>query len=221
MVISQAPRWAKRYFAEGSIARVEHSIELAEKQTLGQIIPMVVHQSSAMGHVVWLCWALLVFTALALERVVESYFWNLQFQPLGVTGLTVALLFPIALGLARRDSVKRFFTPDRDEVEQVQNRAELEFYRHHIGETQSRAGILLLVSLVEHRAVVLADQEIARHYDQATWDQLIALLTEGARKKDLGMGFERAIARCGEILSEKLPKPPGAPNELPNRLHFV
>lgn len=215
------PRWANLYFQPDSLTRVERAIEQAESRTVGQIVPMVVRQSSATRHVVWLCWALLAFSTLAVERVVEAYFWNLQFQILGATGAAILLALPFAQWLSKFSRVRRFFTADRDETEQARRRAELEFYRHGLNQTQGGTGILLFVSLMEHRAVVLADRHIAEHYDQGTWDQVVAHLTAGARAGDLGQGFERAVERCGEILAQRLPKPEAATNELANHLIFV
>lgn len=100
----------------------------------------------------------------------------------------------------------------------VDIRAELEFYRHYQGKTEHRTAILIFVSLLEHRAVVLADKAIAQKLPPETWTQVVQLLTEEMKKKDLATGMIRAIEKCSQILTEHFPAQKENPNELSNSL---
>ena len=80
-------------------------------------------------------------------------------------------------------------------------------------------GILILVSLLEHRVQVLADSGINARVAPGTWDKIVQIVLDGIRGKDLCRGLCEAIEQCGEILSKEFPVQPDDINELPNRLH--
>ncbi len=97
-------------------------------------------------------------------------------------------------------------------------RAEVEFYEHGIGQTQGNTGILLFVSLMEHRAVVLADHSIAEKLDAEIWNEVVELMIDGVKGRDLAGGMRAAILRCGELLSPHFPIDEADANELRDHL---
>ena len=103
-------------------------------------------------------------------------------------------------------------------MRQVDLRAQVEFYELEMSHTQGRTGILLFVSLMEHRAVVLADRSIAEHLDAEIWQELIDLMIEGVKRDDLATGLSQAIQRCGELLSPHFPLADDDVNELRDHL---
>jgi putative membrane protein len=109
-------------------------------------------------------------------------------------------------------------TPDSDLIHQCNLRAELEFWKAGIQKTQGSTGILLFISVVERRAVVLADEAIAKILPPETWQTVIERLLEGARRKDLAEGFSKAIELCGELLAKNFPRASDDKDELANQL---
>ena len=87
-----------------------------------------------------------------------------------------------------------------------------------MSQTQGRTGILLFVSLMEQRAVVLADRAIAEHLDAKVWQELIDLMIEGVKRGDLATGLTQAIQRCGELLTSHFPLADDDVNELRDHL---
>ena len=79
-------------------------------------------------------------------------------------------------------------------------------------------GILILVSLLEHRVQVLADSGINARVKPGTWDEVVEIILAGIRRGDLCQGLCDAIDRCGEILGREFPIQPDDVNELPDRL---
>lgn len=211
------PDWARGPLggADG-VARIEAAIARAERRTSGEIVPVVVRRSSTIGHVPLLAFALL----LALFALVEV---SLHASALGGPPLLWAagaalLAAGLALGLARLDTVQRALTPRLDQMHQVDLRAQIEFYELALAHTEGRTGVLLLVSLMEHRAVVLADRGIAERLPPEIWEEVVGRMVEGVKAGDLAGGMERAIARCGELLAGEFPLAPGDVNELRDRL---
>lgn len=86
--------------------------------------------------------------------------------------------------------------------------------------TELGTGVLILVSLLEHRIEVLTDHPILDRVPQERWDQMVSIIREGFKKGKPIESLCYAIGLCGDVLAEAfLVNPDDAnPNELPNTL---
>ena len=76
-----------------------------------------------------------------------------------------------------------------------------------------------LFLFMDHEAVVLADDSIAKKLPKETWNEVVNLLLKGARHKDLAEGFCLAIEKCGKyFIRNTFPIQPDDVDELPNKL---
>ena len=82
-------------------------------------------------------------------------------------------------------------------------------------QTRDATGILLFVSLMEHRAVVLADKAIDERVPNDTWEEVNRLIVQGIKRGHVGLGLATAVTRCGEILASEFP----ITNDKINELH--
>lgn len=208
--------WIHRHLTEEEIKKISHSVAEAEKHTEGEIVPIIVLRSSAVGHVKWILTALLTLTFVVAESIYIHNHWdnlNLMAPP-----VAFILFYLSAVYLAKIPWFQRVLTPNEDEIAQVHQRAELEFCRTQIRKTNKRTGILIFVSVMERRVVVLADEGIAAHYHAETWEEVVRLMTDEFKKGQVYAGFEKAIKKCGEILQSKLPATHQNANQLPNNL---
>ena len=114
--------------------------------------------------------------------------------------------------------VQRNLVSRRDREDQVQMRAELEFYESNIKNTKSATGILLFVSLLERRAVVLADSAINEKVQKETWVDVCNTLVSGIRAGSIAKGFCDAINKSQAILTPHFPIQPDDTNELSNNI---
>jgi putative membrane protein len=210
------PVWAKKLFTEKNLETIHQLVRRIEEKTECEIVPIVVKRSCSVGHVPVLVMAVLLISALAIERVFLNHYWALwpvwYYLPVSVFIVLISLWF------SRFDFVQRFFTPDPDEIAQVLRRAELEFHRSPVHQTRHGTGVLIFASLMERRAVVLADKGIAQLVPQELWDEVSRLLSSEFKEKRFTLGFERAIVRCGEILQTHLPAKNKNTNEVSNHL---
>ena len=78
--------------------------------------------------------------------------------------------------------------------------------------------MLIYVSLFEHIAVVLGDQEILDKLGQASLDGLCQQLTEGLHQGNPTDAICNVIAAAGKQLSGPLPRAEGDVNELHDTL---
>ncbi len=204
----------KRIFTPEREKQVEEAIGRAEAMTSGEIVPMVVDQSDAYLHVDFMGALIVQFSAF-LAAVwllpVFDYLWILAVQ---VLGLVVGFF-----AFRHLSPLKRICLSPRIAEEEVFERALRAFREMALSRTTERTGILILVSLLEHRVQVLADSGINARVKPGTWDEVVEIVLAGIKRGDLCQGLCDAIDRCGEILAHEFPIQPDDVDELPNRLH--
>lgn len=213
---SKRPDWAKNLFTEKDLETIDLLVRQIEEKTECEIVPIVVKSSCSVGHVPILVMAVLMISTLALERVFLNHYWGLW--PAWVYLPIFVLIVLFSLGISRLSFIQRFLIPDPDEISQVLQRAELEFHRSPVHQTRHGTGVLVFASLLERRAVVLADSKIAKLVPQELWDEISSLLVSEFRQKRYTQGFEKAILRCGEIVQTHLPAKHKNINEVSNHL---
>lgn len=209
-------KWAKKVFTSEQLEAIEKRIKSVEKGTSAEIIPMVVRQSSTVGHVplLALTMGLLISFAIGLPEIQEFYVDSIWiFIPLHL----LFLLFMVRI-VGSLPAVCRWLTPKEDQKTQVEMRAQLEFYQADTHITRHNTGILIFVSLLERQVVVLADKAIADKNPPDTWEKVVKVITKSIHNKDLAEGLQKGIEMCGEILKKDFPIAPDDTNELPNHL---
>jgi putative membrane protein len=138
---------------------------------------------------------------------------------------TVWRFLPIAaLGvLFCLTAVRRWPLPKRPFIsatvcrEEVRQRAVQAFYEHRLYQTREATGVLLFLSLMEHRVELLADTGIDALVAKGTWDGVVRDLTAALRTGDHVAGVVRAVDEIGRILATHAPPRPGDTDELDNR----
>jgi putative membrane protein len=214
--MQELPSWARSLLGTDGAERVETAIADAESRTSGEIVPILVRRSSTVGHVPLLAFSLVLLGVLLSDLPV--YLSRLGGPHWVWLTASWGLAFGLAVALSRLDVTQRLLTSQADQIQQVEMRAEVEFYEHGVGRTEGHTGILLYVSLMEHRAVVLADQAIAEKVDGQVWQELVDLMIQGVKRGDFADGMTQAIQRCGDLLSPHFPIPEGDVNELRDHL---
>ncbi|MGZ3798212.1 MAG: TPM domain-containing protein [Pseudobdellovibrionaceae bacterium] len=218
-------KWIKKYLTEQQIAEISQAVQKAELGTTGEVVPMVVRRSSAVRHVpviLGLSFAL-VFLGIEVLGVngwyMSDVFPFLMNHWLYQVGFLVFLM-AIAWGLSHLHPVQRFLTSNEDEKEQVWKRAQLEFFLHRLNRTEKKTVVLIFISLMERRAVILADEGIAKVLPSHTWGEVLDPLTVFLRRGQWSAGFQDAIGRSGALLKAHFPQPEGSTsaNEISNHL---
>ena len=207
----------RNFLSPDEIDSIEKKIEEIENKTSGEIVPMIVYSSSVRGHMPALTFLILLAVYLTFAAGQMLFHVSLQFVLMQIAAVSVVLISASVLAV-RSDFLLRVLTSDEDLADQVERRAELEFWRAGLRKTDGSTGVLLFVSLAEHWAVVLADESISKKLPDTTWNEVAATLISGIKKKDVGQGFRDAIGLCGEILTPHFPIRPQDKNELPNKL---
>jgi putative membrane protein len=202
----------ERFFSEQEQRRIEQAVIAAESKTAGEIVPIIAAFSARYTEIELLGVVCGLFTGVIIE-----YFWSdpwasEYWRLWPVVGALVGFL------LARIPAAKRLLASSDRATEAVHSFALALFSEHGLHYTRDHTGILILVSLLEHRVEVLADRGINTKVESGTWQEIAHMLTQGLKSGHAADAFCKAIERCGEILAIHFPRQPDDTNELPNRL---
>ena len=81
--------------------------------------------------------------------------------------------------------------------------------------------MLILASLDERHAEIVADEGIYGRVPHELWADALAALIAGMKRGAPADGFVQAIRLCGEVLAEHFPPTALNPNELPDRIVII
>jgi putative membrane protein len=218
-------------FSEADHALVTEAVAKAERSSDGEIVTIVAPRSDAY-HDVGLHYAvlamLLVPTAGAaipqswLDWVLGQVFgWNaaLSFRLLMLLLVAaMAAVFLIVRFAFAWMPLRMALTPARAKTRRVRRRAVELFRAGTERRTKGRTGILLYLSLLEHRAEIVADEAIHGRTQPDEWGEAMAALVDGVKAGRPGEGMALAVGKIGEVLARCLPPTLDNPNELPDRL---
>lgn len=203
----------------------------AEHHTSGEIVTIVTDLSDDYGDI-GLAWATMVaFLALSIVAFAPAFFLGLVDRFLGDWGhvwlpseyLALIFLFMGTKWLAtwllmKWMPLRLFLTPKHVKQSRVRARAIDLFKVGTESKTLGRTGVLLYVSLREHRAEIVADEAISGKVSAEVWgDAMLALIRE-IRAGRPGEGMAQAVQQMGIVLALHFPKGSENPNELPDRL---
>ena len=210
------PAWASKLLSKDDCHKIEEAVRAAESKTSGEIIPMLVHSSVSLRASRWILFISLMLVLAFGLNFFETHFYSWQYiaAELGFGIMAALISFMVPL----HSECLRFLLPNSDVQRLVEQRAELEFYRLGINGTNRRSGILIFVSLAEHRAVVLADKVIADKLPANTWNEVLTVLLSGIKVGRAGQGYIDAVNHSAKILAEHFPEIVSDENELSNRL---
>jgi putative membrane protein len=195
--------------------RVHDSIRRAELRTVGEIVPVVVERSDPHPGACWLAALTTLLLGSALASPVLPFHepvWLLLCQAgLAGAGWLLARLLP---------DVQRLFIRQSRADAVVAEQSMLEFHRLGLQRTEAATGVLLFVSLLEHRVVVLGDEGIDAHMGPERWTEVTRAVLEQVAAGKLEAGLVAAIDALGHELEEHFPWAEGDRNELPDRLEI-
>jgi putative membrane protein len=216
---------------EADHALVTAAVSQAERTSDGEIVTIVAEKSDSY-HDVGLHYAvlamLLVPAALAfvpqgcVDWATRPFLgWN-QTLDKGAAMLLLFALLTLAFLIVRFAlaymPLRMALTPGSTRTRRARRRA-IELFK--VGaekRTAGRVGVLLYLSLLEHRAEIVADKAINDLVDGDVWGEAMAALIENVKGGRPGEGMAKAVEQIGIVLAKCLPKTAADTNELPDRL---
>ncbi len=145
------------------------------------------------------------------ESVTRGALMALLFVFLAVTFLAVRY------GLAYMP-LRMALTPGSTKTRRVRRRAVELFRVAAERRTARRIGVLLYLSLREHRAEIVVDEAVLPKVAPELWGEAMEDLVDEVKAGRPGAGMAKAVERIGAVLKEHFPKTSADQNELPDRL---
>jgi putative membrane protein len=211
-------------------ARVSAAIAAAEAKSDGEIIAITTDQSDAY-HDVGLHYAVLVLFLVmgffaALPGQLEQWWTRLMgwtAEPSLRELLTLLLFFAllkflVVLFLLKWRPLRMLLTPGSTKTRRVRRRAIMLFKTGGERRTIGRTGILIYLSMAEHRAEIVADEAITRVTTPDTWGEAMTALLAEVKAGRPGDGIVAAVELIGGVLAEHFPKTSADTNEIPDKL---
>lgn len=186
--------------------RIREAVAEAEKRTSGEIVPYVVPRSDDYDVATWRGASALAVLALGAVLLFVRFYegWGLGwvYTSWGVVLITLAAgtlgavltatIRPLRRALAGAERLDRI----------VHNRAMRAFVEEEVFDTRDRTGILLFVSLLEHRIEVIGDAGINQKVEPDAWVNVVARIRKGITNNNLSEGIVDAIGMCGALLEQ-------------------
>jgi putative membrane protein len=197
---------------EAERALIEEAIIRAEAHTSGEILPVILKQSDFYP-------AAHFRLAIVMGILFSIIFYNTYDFDDPITLLWVQ--FPgmiVGYALAFLPFFKKLFTTKGEVDEEVHQRAIEVYFENKVSMTRDRTGIMIFISLLEHKVEVLADCGINKEVEQNYWHELVAELTASIGSGRKIEGMVAAIESCGKSLEAAFPIKSDDTNEVSNHL---
>lgn len=219
------------YLTEAEHLRVSEAVGLAELHTSGEIVTIVADRSDGYTDIA-LIWSILAaFLAIGLFGVFPHTLlglwasatghWNAEHSAGDIVTVASGIgigVFILALLVQTADRVRFALVPGRIKTARAEARAIALFKVGAESKTLGRTGVLIYLSMQEHRAEIVADEAIDSRVAEEVWGETMAALLEELRHGRCADGMIAAVGRVGAILSVHFPRADDDLNELPDRL---
>jgi len=211
--------------------KVSAAIAAAEANSNGEIVAVATPISDPY-HDVGLHWALVplfaVLAGAAWRPTALVWWYNFLLggwrpeptlsQLLTLLMFFAALKFTVALLILKWMPLRLALTPPATKHRRVRRRAISIFKAAAERRTAGRTGILIYLSMAEHRAEIVADEAILKVTDGHTWGEAMAALLVEVKEGRPADGIVAAIERVGVVLAEHFPRSADDTNEIPDKL---
>ncbi|WP_170004038.1 TPM domain-containing protein [Pseudopontixanthobacter vadosimaris] len=217
--------------SEADHRRVSDAVGRAEQRTSGEIVTVLAQRSDGYSDIALAWAALAAFTLLTLLAFVPHWpldayaalhgSWNAEWPDGEIFAMAagIGILTFLAVWLIQLIGPVRFaMVPGRVKTARVEDRAITLFRVGAERRTHGRTGIMIYLSMDEHRAEIVADRSIAEQVADHVWGDAMAAMLVELKEGNIASGMVAAVERVGAVLAEHFPRAEDDVNELPDRL---
>ena len=219
------------YLSETQHRLVSDAVGEAERNTSGEIVTVLADRSDGYSDVVLVYAAGMAFTAMSVFAALPRPFLDLWDSLVGGWGhdwstgelasMTIALglvAFAASWVALSFDALRFALVPKPVKAARARDAAVRHFKVGAESRTHGRTGVLLYLSMREHRAEIVADATIASQVPAEVWGEAMADMLGEIREGRVAEGLAAGIRNVGVVLAERFPRDAEDTNELPDRL---
>lgn len=167
-----------------------------------EVVTVVIARADSYPEAPWKAFALgasLAALAAAAMTLVDPG-WD-AFEAVAQTAVAVlAAGGALALGTAWISPLARIFIPAERREAEVRQYAQALFLENGLHRTRRHDGILVLLSLLEHEAVVIADRGVSSKVARAELDSIVGTVADAMARGNLVDALLAGLGRLDEIL---------------------
>ncbi|WP_338446356.1 hypothetical protein V5F89_00740 [Pelagerythrobacter marensis] len=210
---------------------VTEAVAAAELETSGEIVTVIGDRSDDYNDIALLWAVAAAFTAMSAVALLPEVFlagidwlmggWTHEWTPGELFGILTAvglLTFAGAWALQLWQPLKFALVPGPVKSARVHAKAVKLFKVGAERRTHGRTGVLIYLSMREHRAEIVADQPIAEKVPAEVWGEAMADMLAEIRKGCVAEGMAAGVRDVGTVLAGHFPRAEDDRNELPDRL---
>lgn len=207
-------RLAQRFLSTEEQQQVTQTVREMERQTSGEIVPMVVSASHSYPEAALTGAALLSFPLALLAAFATGNLLWWRGEVLWLFLLFFLLFFTGARLLMRSPALLRPFIRDTRAEGEVRRAALAHFYSEGLQHTRDATGVLIYISVLERRVWILGDRGINERLAPQIWQDCVDRLVQGIKEKRQGAALCAAIVEIGSLLRDHFPIKADDRNEL-------
>ena len=219
------------YLSEQQHRLVSDAVGEAERSTSGEIVTVLADRSDGYSDVVLVYAAGMAFTAMSVFAALPRPFldlwdalvggWGHDWSTGELASMTIALglvAFAATWLLLTFDPLRFALVPKPVKAARARDAAVRHFKVGAESRTHGRTGVLLYLSMREHRAEIVADSTIASQVPAEVWGEAMADMLGEIREGRVAEGLAAGIRDVGVVLADRFPRDVEDTNELPDRL---
>ncbi|MDP5103427.1 MAG: hypothetical protein NWP98_05840 [Erythrobacter sp.] len=219
------------YLDDAGRKLVGEAVTAAEAHTSGEIVTVLADRSDGYTDVA-LLWAVgAAFTAMSIFAAFPEPFldtwdwafggWGHQWSTGELASMVIALgllKFVTVMLIQQWEPLKFALIPGPTKTIRVHNQAVRQFKVGADRRTTGRTGVMIYLSMREHRAEIIADESIAAMVPAEVWGEAMGDMLSHIRHGRVAEGLAVGIRDVGFVLAQHFPRSEDDVNELPDRL---
>lgn len=219
------------YLDDAGRALIADAVAAAEANTSGEIVTVLTNQSDHYNDVALLWAAGAAFTVMSVfaalprplldlwDRLITG--WGHEWTTGELASMTIALglvAFFATLGVQQYQPLKFAMVPGPLKTARAHAAAINLFKSSTQQRTINHTGVMIYLSMLDHRAEIVADTAIAAKVAPEIWGEAMGDMLAEIRQGCVAEGLAAGIRDVGFVLAQHFPRTAGDDNELPDHL---
>ena len=210
---------------------VTDAVAAAELETSGEIVTVLADRSDSYADIA-LLWAIVAsFTAMSAVALLPGFFlarldallggWTHEWTAGELFAMLTAfglIAFAVAWAVQLWQPLKFALVPGPVKSARAHDKAVALFKVGAERRTHGRTGVLIYLSMREHRAEIVADRPIAEKVAAEVWGAAMADMLVEIKQGRVAEGMAAGVRDVAAVLAEHFPRAEDDQNELPDRL---
>lgn len=205
-----------------NVKSIEQAISDFENDLDFEFIPVIARKSSYVEHISWVISLILLVISIGLiDWIFANYLHDSWLSKWPFYVAAPVLSFGLGVFLDKLDVVDRFFITKNERIRQVQEKAELLFYRKRLHELKSKNALLLYISVMERQIVLFHDPSMKFEKIQQIEQDLLSVLQSSFKQSKYEEGLLAAITHLKQSLQPHFAKTGSRENQIANKLIWI